>query len=95
MKKTPTSGGKTRVTFEVPAESGMTAGCVCGDFNDWASEAHALKQRKDGSLSVSVTLAPGRYQYRYLFDGERWENDGSADGYEPNPHGSDNSVVEV
>lgn len=92
MKKTITNG-KGRVTFELPAEAGATGGCVCGDFNDWSPDAHPLQPRKDGRLSVTVTLPPGRYTYRYLLDDGRWENDWEADGYEPNPYGSDNSVV--
>jgi hypothetical protein len=34
-------------------------------------------------------------RFRYLLDGERWENDWTADAYVPNSFGSDDSVVEV
>jgi 1,4-alpha-glucan branching enzyme len=95
MKKVRKRAGKTRVTFELPAEAGTTPGWVCGDFNDWTSETHPLTQRKDGSLSVTVTLTTGRCRYRYLLDGGRWENDWHADAYQPNPYGSDDSIVEV
>lgn len=95
MKKAAKNNGKCRVTFEVPAALGSSAGCVCGAFNDWSAEAHPLKLRKDGSLSVTVSLPPGRYEYRYLLEDGRWENDWACDGYTPNPFGSDNSVVEV
>lgn len=95
MKKAATNNGKTRVTFEAPSELGSTAGCVCGDFNDWSTEVHRLKLRKDGSLSVTVSLPPGRYEFRYLLDDGRWENDWACDAYTANPFGSDNSVVEV
>lgn len=95
MKKTGTNNGKTSVTFELPADVGCSAAHVCGDFNDWATDAHALKQRKNGSLSVTISLAPGEYQYRFLLEDGEWENDWSADRYAPNPYGSDNSVVEV
>lgn len=95
MKKAGTNNGKTRVAFEVRAELGSTGGWVCGDFNNWSTDAHQLKQRKDGSLSVTISLPPGRYEYRYLLDDGRWENDWSCDGYAPNPFGTDNSVVEV
>jgi len=33
--------------------------------------------------------------FRYLVDGERWENDWAADAYVPNPFGGEDSVVEV
>lgn len=95
MKKAGTNNGKTRVTFEIPAELGSAGVSICGDFNNWSTDAHRLKRRKDGSLSVTISLPPGRYEYRYLLEDGRWENDWSCDGYAPNPFGSDNSVVEV
>ncbi len=55
-----------------------------------------MKRRKDGSFTLTISLKPGRqYRFRYLLDGERWENDRAADAYAPNPFGSDDSVVEV
>jgi len=52
--------------------------------------------RKDGSFTLTISLKPGRrYRFRYLLDGERWENDWAADAYVSNPFGSDDSVVEV
>ena len=49
----------------------------------------------DGSFSVTLDLAAGReYQFRYLLDGCRWENDWKADKYIPAPFSNaDNSVV--
>ena len=95
MKKKPTTGGKISVTFELPAEVGAEAAVVCGDFNDWATDANPLKRRKDGSFAATLRLAPGRYKFRYLLDEERWENDWVADSYEPNEHGSDDSVIDL
>lgn len=94
MKKTPTTGGKTSVTFDLPPIEAETV-VVCGDFNAWSSDTHPLKRRKDGSFATSVRLAPGTYRFRYLIDGRHWENDWSADAYAPNDHGSDDSVVIV
>ena len=54
-----------------------------------------MRRRKDGTFAATVRLAPGHYQFRYYVDAERWVNDWSADGYEPNGFGSDNSVVIV
>lgn len=95
MKKKPTTGGKISVTFELPAEVGAESVVVCGDFNDWAQDATPLKRRKDGSFAATLRLAPGRYRFRYLLDEQRWENDWVADGYEPNEHGSDDSVIDL
>jgi len=97
VRRTPNKAGKTaRVTFELPPQVGARSASVCGEFNDWSPEMHPLKPRKDGGFSATVTLPVGRaYRYRYLVDGERWENDWSADEYAPNGFGGDDSVVHL
>jgi hypothetical protein len=84
------------VTFTLPAEVGAADVALCGDFNNWDTGPIPLIRDTDGPWQVTVPLAPGNsYRYRYLLDGERWENAWDADRYEPNPFGSDNSVVMV
>jgi hypothetical protein len=39
--------------------------------------------------------AKQNYQFRYRLDGERWENDPSADAIIPNAFGSDDSVLQL
>lgn len=97
ISKTPAKrGGTTKVTFELPPESASAQVFLCGDFNDWAREATPLTRRKDGRFSVTVALPQGRsYRFKYLIDGERWENDGAADEYVDNGFGSKDSVVTV
>jgi 1,4-alpha-glucan branching enzyme len=69
---------------------------LCGDFNDWSAGSIALQRGGDGAWQVTLPLEPGQsYRYRFLLDGERWENAWQADWYEPNPFGSDNSVIAV
>ena len=97
MKKTYTKTGKLcRVTFSLPAEVNAKTVAVCGEFNDWNAEKNPLKRRKNGSFSATISLKPGAsYRFRYLVDGERWENDWAADEYLPNEFGSEDSVVVV
>jgi 1,4-alpha-glucan branching enzyme len=97
MRKSPVNGKPfTSVTFEVPAELGAQRACVVGDFNDWSESATQLKPRKDGSHAATLRLPNGRpYRFRYLIDDEVWENDWSADGYVPNPFGTEDSVVQL
>jgi hypothetical protein len=84
------------VTFTLPAEVGAADVALCGDFNNWDTGPIPLIRDTDGPWQVTVPLAPGSsYRYRYLLDGERWENAWDADRYEPNPYGSDNSVIMV
>jgi len=84
------------VTFTLPGEVGAGHVALCGDFNNWTAGNIALNRGGDGSWQTTVPLKPGHsYHYRYLLDGERWENAWQADRYEPNPFGSTNSVVIV
>ncbi len=86
--------GKVRVTFSMPFIAGVTDLTLVGDFNNWSITQHPLKAAADGSWSVALTLNGGHaYQYRYYANGQDWHNDWQADGYSPNEHGSDNSIV--
>jgi 1,4-alpha-glucan branching enzyme len=87
-------GSKAKVTFEIKADAENVA--LAGDFNGWDPAATALAKRKDGRFSTTLTLPTGQaYKYRYVLDGDRWENDPDADRYEPNDHGSDDCVIDL
>lgn len=88
-------GGKVKVTFELPEGSADGPVSVVGDFNDWTPGATPM-QRKGGARRASVTLGGGRrYVFRYLSEDGGWFNDDGADGYEPNPFGEMNGVVDL
>jgi hypothetical protein len=96
MIKTRLNAGTVRVTFQVPAAVSATAVHVCGDFNDWSPVANPLARSEDGHFSAVVDLAAGqRWHFRYLLDGQRWENDWAADDYATNIHGGEDSVVDL
>ncbi len=87
------------VTFTLSSEGSKDAEKVwlAGDFNSWSSSDTPMKKQSDGSFSVKLTLEAGKeYQFRYLLDGKRWENDWAADKYLPAPFSyTDNSVVDL
>jgi 1,4-alpha-glucan branching enzyme len=84
------------VTFELPAEVNAQTACLCGEFNGWDEESQPMKRHADGSFTLTVSLTPGQsYRFRYLLDGERWENDWEADAYVPNEFGSEDSVTQL
>ncbi|HXY43763.1 MAG TPA: isoamylase early set domain-containing protein [Acidimicrobiales bacterium] len=84
------------VIFTLPADVHADSVALCGEFNEWSADNMKLEHDGDGSWKVTVALEPGHsYRYRYLLDGQRWENAWQADGYVPNPYGSDDSVVVV
>ncbi len=85
-----------RVTFKLPADFGAENAAVLGEWNDWSPESHPMVKRKDGSLSTTISLDAGKeYRFRYLLDGERWENDEQADSFSVNRFGSQDCVLAV
>lgn len=87
-----------KVTFTLPGEAAPRARqvTIVGDFNGWDEGANPLRKLKSGNFTATLELEKGRqYRFRYLIDGERWENDWCADRYVPNPHGTEDSVVVV
>ena len=88
-----------KVTFELPEQVAKAANrvCVVGEFNQWDTASTPMKKRKNGTYAVTLDLEKDReYQFRYLIDGEKWENDSNADGYVETPYGDgENSIVMV
>jgi 1,4-alpha-glucan branching enzyme len=85
-----------RVTFKLSPDVKAQKASVCGEFNNWDRELNPMKRLKNGGFTLTLSLKSGQsYRFRYLLDGERWENDWEADSYVPNDFGSQDSVVEV
>lgn len=85
-----------KVTFKLPAEAAFKASSVTvvGDFNNWNKEVTPLEKLEGGDFAVTVELDAGQeYSFRYLIDGQRWENDWHADKYVKSPYGAEDSVV--
>jgi 1,4-alpha-glucan branching enzyme len=98
-KAYPKKGTTCKVTFELPEEAtaGVKKIALVGDFNNWDKNKNILSKNKEGRYSITVSLDQGHeYQFRYLMDESRWENDWAADKYLPSSYGNaDNSVVIV
>ncbi len=80
LKRSRLFGGKSRVTFTLPAEQPAGVVSVVGDFNGWEPGRHELKPRRNGIRSVSVVLPAGEHRFRYLASGGVWLDDETADG---------------
>lgn len=74
-----------KVTFILSADivANASHGLLLGEFNNWEKESgFSLKKAKDGSMKATIELEAGKsYEYRYLLDGGRWENDQTASEY--------------
>ena len=89
-----------KVTFSLTKEEVLEAEKVqlLGDFNDWnVAEAIDLKKFKNGTYKTTLDLETSKsYQFKYLIDETKWENDHAADSYVNNGiDAQDNFVVEV
>lgn len=67
---------------------------VSGDFNEWDTASHPLQKGRDGVWKISFDLNPGRYQYRFVVDGE-WLNDPNCESRVENPFGTANCLKVV
>ena len=68
---------------------------LAGDFNGWSPESRPLEASGvEGVWSVTVPLTPGRYEYAFVVDGERWVADPLARKVS-DEFGGESSVVRV
>ncbi|UOG91365.1 MAG: isoamylase early set domain-containing protein [Candidatus Thiothrix sulfatifontis] len=88
-----------KVTFRVHKSAAQAAATIhlVGDFNAWDAQATPMTPLKNGEFTTVLELdtATPQYQFRYLHDGCRWENDWEADGYATNGVDGENSIVRV
>ena len=88
-----------KATFRLSAEKANNAdeASLVGDFTEWDKQPLSMKKLKSGDFTLTINLETDHeYQFRYLLDGDMWENDWAADAYLPSSIGSeDNSVVRV
>ena len=82
---------KKRITFKLQAPNAQSVS-LAGDFNAWNPDSHPLKKNSNGSWKISVSLSPGRYEYRFIVDGH-WQNDPDCTAYAANPFGSENCII--
>jgi 1,4-alpha-glucan branching enzyme len=69
---------------------------IVGDFNNWSTAADPMYDREEkGAWSITLPLQSGRYEYKFLIDGEKWIPDPGNPKKTKDGFGSQNSVVEV
>ena len=68
--------------------------CIAGSFNDWHPSVTPMIRLNDGEWAKELALRPGRYEYRFLVDGE-WADDPAATELIPNLFGTANAVLVV
>jgi 1,4-alpha-glucan branching enzyme len=100
-RKRTTSSGPARnappkksVTFEYFDPSATVVSLV-GEFNQWNPVARPLKRTASGLWKGTLQLEPGQYQYKFVVNGQRWEEDPLNPHRVPNMQGTFNSVRTV
>ncbi|HYG34451.1 MAG TPA: isoamylase early set domain-containing protein [Clostridia bacterium] len=68
---------------------------VAGTFNGWDQKRNEMRKDSKGTWKTTVWLPPGRYEYRFVVDGEQWMSDPKAKESVANNFGSTNSIVMV
>jgi hypothetical protein len=69
---------------------------IAGDFNGWNSQANPLEDPDgDGIWTATLDLEPGRYEYMFVLDGEKWFPDPNALRYVKDGFGNKNAILEI
>lgn len=69
---------------------------IAGDFNGWNPQANILEDSDgDGIWTGTLNLEPGRYEYMFVLDGEKWFPDPNALRYVKDGFGNRNAILEI
>jgi len=69
---------------------------IAGDFNGWNPQANTLKDPDGDSIwTGTLKLEPGRYEYMFVLDGEKWFPDPNALRYVKDGFGNKNAILEI
>ena len=69
---------------------------VAGDFNGWSQTATPLKRNESGLWFTEIVVSrAGRFEYKFIINGQRWIEDPSNGMKVPNNYGGLNSVLMI
>jgi len=85
------------ITFTLQADASQVKSiAVVGDFNDWDPDRNQLlDENGDGVWATTLKLEPGRYEYMFILDGQKWVPDPEAYRYVRDGFGNKNAVIEI
>jgi hypothetical protein len=79
QRKVPAVPLPQQVDGAISANNQVVFGCnydtattvfMAGSFNDWSPAATPMTRDKGGHWTASLPLGPGRYEYKFVVDGE-------------------------
>jgi len=69
---------------------------IAGDFNGWNPQTNILEDPEgDGIWTGTLKLEPGKYEYMFVMDGEKWFPDPNALRYVKDGFGNKNAILEI
>ncbi|MBI5206569.1 MAG: isoamylase early set domain-containing protein [Candidatus Firestonebacteria bacterium] len=66
---------------------------VVGDFNGWDVNSFKLQYKSDGIWEGVFPIKPGKYEYMFVINGEKWIPDPKAREYKEDGFGGKNSIL--
>lgn len=84
---------RKKVTFLLKAVDAKEVHLV-GEFNNWKSGAHPMKNDGNGTWVKQLFLSEGTFEYKFLVD-DQWMADPENERACPNCFGTRNSIVIV
>ena len=84
---------RRRVTFSLEATQAKEV-ILTGDFNNWDPKIHPMKTDGNGLWNKTVMIPPGKYEYKFLIDGD-WKEDPQNAQTCPNCFGTQNSIINL
>lgn len=91
-KETIKKNGK-KVEFSLSAPEAKEV-FLTGEFNRWDIRSMPMKRGKDGNWRVHASLAPGRYEYKFVAD-NHWVEDLPNAELAANSFGTQNLILRV
>ena len=94
LDRSPKKPGKMDITLELDSPDAGTVHAA-GQFNDWQPDDVELERGSDGIWRVTLNLAPGTYEYKFIIDGQDWVADPANPDKVADPYGGYNSLLTV
>ncbi|MEJ6952549.1 pullulanase [Natronospora cellulosivora (SeqCode)] len=86
---------ETEVLFTYQAGIDLSSVHLAGTFNNWSSDSTEMLEVEDRVYQVTLSLPPGRYEYKFVIDGFRWIRPRDAENYTDDGFGGQNAVINV
>ncbi|MBI4649842.1 zf-HC2 domain-containing protein [Candidatus Desantisbacteria bacterium] len=83
----------TKFYLSLPLNTPIQSVSVVGDFNDWNVNTFKLKYKSDGIWEGTFPVRPGKHEYMFVINGEKWIPDPKAREYKEDGFGGKNSIL--